>query len=79
MSKKNLFIYFWNSEIEVIIFVTQISETVVRLFATINQEKFFPEISCDMGSFPFLPPPPADYFPPVEAVAAATSVHVFIH
>ena len=35
-----------------------------------------------IGSFPFSPP--ADYFPPtpqspVEAVAAATSVHVFIH
>ena len=34
-----------------------------------------------VGSFPFLPPPPSGLFPPppVEAVAAATSVHVFIH
>ena len=32
------------------------------------------------GSFPFLPPPPSELSPsPVEAVAAATSVHVFIH
>ena len=33
------------------------------------------------GLFRFFPPPPSGLFPPppVEAVAAATSVHVFIH
>ena len=32
-----------------------------------------------IGSFPFLPPSGLFPPPPVEAVAASTSVHVFIH
>ena len=47
-------------------------------------KSFSDAYSTDFGSFPFLPPPPPPPSglsppPPVEAVAAATGVHVFIH